>query len=131
MRTIQRNIVAALIFSKDGKLFQGMKDPQGGGVYLDCWHIPGGGIESGEDNVQAIIREVKKETGIDIGKYTIEFVDDTGKGESEKTLKDTGEKVIIVMTFYTYKVFINDKNANEIAVALNDDLAKYHWVDLA
>lgn len=41
MREIERQIVSALIFSKDGKLFQGMKDPNKGGVYSDCWHIPG------------------------------------------------------------------------------------------
>lgn len=131
MRTIQRDIVAALIFSKDGKLFQGMKDTNGGGVYLDCWHIPGGGIEQGEGKIQAIIREVKEETGIDIAKYKIELVDDTGKGESEKILKDTGEKVLVAMRFYTYKVVIDDKDADEIAVALNDDLAEYHWINLA
>ncbi len=131
MKKIQRDIVAALIFSKDGKLFQGMKDSAGGGVYLDCWHIPGGGIEPGEDRMQAVIREVKEETGIDIAKYPIELVDATGRGESEKVLKETGEKVIVAMTFHTYKVIIEDKNADEIAVALHDDLVEYHWVDLA
>ena len=33
MREITRDIVMAMIFSKDGKLFLGMKDPKGGGVY--------------------------------------------------------------------------------------------------
>ena len=33
MRTIHRTIVSALIFSKDGKLLMGMKDPKDGGVY--------------------------------------------------------------------------------------------------
>lgn len=131
MRTIHRDIVAALIFSKDGKLLQGMRNASYTGVYPDCWHIPGGGIEQGEDRIQAITREVKEETGIDITKYKIELVDDTGRGEAEKTLKDTGEKVMVAMRFYAYKVIINDTNAEEIVVTLNDEFAKYHWVNLA
>lgn len=43
-----------------------MKDVNKGGVYTDCWHIPGGGIEEGEDKNSALMREVKEETGIDI-----------------------------------------------------------------
>jgi len=128
MKRIKRDIVSALIFSKDGKLFQGMKDPAHGGVYSDCWHIPGGGIEDGEDRKTAVIREVKEETGIDISSYTIELVDDEGRGESEKTLEG-GEEVICEMRFYVYKVTVNDKNAEDILVRLDDDLVKHHWID--
>lgn len=131
MKTIHRDIVSALIFSKDGKLFQGMKDPQKGGVYSDCWHIPGGGIEDGEDKIQALIREIKEETGIDISPYQIELVDDTGTGQSEKTLPETGEKVIVEMKFNVYKVIITDKIATEIDVRLEDDLVQHHWIALS
>ncbi len=127
MRTIQRDIVSALIFSKDGKLFQGKKDK--GGVYDDCWHIPGGGIESGEDKTTALAREVQEETGIDISSYTTELIDDEGTGQSEKTLKDTGEKVLVEMHFFVYKITIADKNADEINVELNDDLIEYQWTE--
>jgi 8-oxo-dGTP pyrophosphatase MutT (NUDIX family) len=130
MRIINREIVSALIFSKEGKLFQGMKAERKGGVYLDCWHIPGGGVDEGEDKITALIREIKEETGIDISQYRIELIDDTGKGESEKILKDTGEKVLCKMNFNVYKVVIDDKYASEIKVELNDDLVKYQWFDL-
>ncbi|MBI3114568.1 MAG: NUDIX hydrolase [Candidatus Harrisonbacteria bacterium] len=87
MRTIHRDIVGALIFSRDGKLLQALKDPKGGGVYpIECWHIPGGGVEEGETKEAALVREVREETGIDIAPYTIELLDDTNDGESEKTL---------------------------------------------
>ena len=119
-----------MIFSKDGKLFQGMKDPRGGGVYSDCWHIPGGGVEDGETDKQAIIREIKEETEIDILPYKIEMVDDAGIGESEKILKETGEKVLCKMKFIIYKVEIFDKIAEEIKISLNDDLIKYCWRSL-
>lgn len=129
MRTIQRDIVAAVIFSKDGKLFQGMKDPKGGGAYSDCWHIPGGGIDEGESREKALQREIMEETGIDLSGYNVELVDDMGKGTSEKVLPD-GERVLCEMNFSVYKVVIDDKNANEIVVKLNDDLVQYRWSDL-
>ena len=131
MRTLKRDTVAALIFSRDGKLFQGMKGPKEGGVYADCWHTPGGGINDGENKVSALKREVFEETGIDISGYPIELVDDKEHGASEKTLKDTGEKVLCEMTFNVYKVVINDKDAKDIRVNVGDDLVKYKWADLS
>ncbi len=130
MRKIQRDIVSALIFSKEGKLFQGKKDPSQGGVYADCWHIPGGGIEAGEDKLTALIREVQEETGIDITNYQTELID-ISHGESEKTLKETGERVLCEMTFNDYKIVIDDKNADEIQISLNDDLIEYRWSQLS
>ena len=32
----------------------------------DNWMVPGGGIEEGENSIQASVREVKEETGLDI-----------------------------------------------------------------
>lgn len=129
MKTIHRDIVSALIFSKDGKLFQGKKDPKSGGVYLDCWHIPGGGVDEGEDMLAALKREILEETGIDISPYAIELIDDQGSGESETFWKETGERVLCKMRFYVYRVVIADKNASEIAVSLDDDLAEFQWTD--
>lgn len=130
MKTIYRDIVSALIFSKDRKLLMGMKDPKKGGVYSDCWHIPGGGVDRGESKIDALIRETFEETGIDISPYKITLIDDTGSGESEKTLKDTGEKVLCKMKFFVYRVGIDDKDASKIKTKLNDDLVKVEWVDL-
>jgi 8-oxo-dGTP pyrophosphatase MutT (NUDIX family) len=128
MRTINREIVSALLFSKDNKIFMGKKDPTKGGVYSDCWHIPGGGIEESEDKIQALVREIQEETGIDITSEKIELADDRGEGDSEKTLP-TGEKVIAHMHFNVYKVQLN-KNAEDITVTLKDDLVEYKWVAL-
>lgn len=73
------------------------------------------------------MREIKEETGLDISNYKIELVDDLGRGESEKTLKETGEKVLCRMRFFVYKVEIADKLADEIGITLGDDLAKFAW----
>ncbi len=32
----------------------------------DLWMVPGGGIEEGENSIEAAVREVKEETGLDI-----------------------------------------------------------------
>jgi len=127
MRTIKRDIVAAIIFSKDEKIFIGKKHPTGGGVYVDSWHIPGGGLEEGESKLDALIREIKEETSIDISKYDVALIDDCGRGVSQKTLK-SGEIVNCKMHFFVYKVLIQDKSSEEIEIKLDDDLEKFQWV---
>lgn len=124
MKTIEKDIVAAMIFSKDNKLFMGRKDPKKGGVYIDCWHIPGGKIEKNENNIDALKREILEETGIDISKYKMELVDDKGTGESIKN--ENGKLINIKMHFNVYKIIITDKFAQQIKINLNDDLEEYN-----
>lgn len=106
----------------------GMKDPKSGGVYVDCWHIPGGGIDNGEDQITALRREILEEVGINTNDAKISLVDDKGSGKTEKTLKDTGEIVLCKMRFNVYRVDI-DKDADDIKTSPDDDLAKIAWVD--
>src|SRR5258706_16140782 len=54
-------IAGAFIVSKEGKLFL-MKSYK----WSDMWVVPGGHIELGETIEQALHREVKEETGLDI-----------------------------------------------------------------
>jgi nucleoside triphosphatase len=54
-------IVGALIVNKDGEILLG-----GGKKYKGKWTIPGGHIETGETLEEAVKREVKEETGLDI-----------------------------------------------------------------
>lgn len=129
MRRTHRDVVSALFFSKDNKLLMGKKDPKAGGVYKGSWHIPGGGVNENEDKVQALIREVKEEVGIDVSKAKIELIDDQGKGESEKILKETGEKVVVEMDFFVYRINLQRKS-HEVNVQLNSDLVAYKWFNL-
>jgi len=125
MRAIERIIVSALIFSNDGKLLMGRKDPAKGGVYCDCWHIPGGGVDEGETFEEALRREVLEETGIDIVSYQITPVPFVGSGVCEKTLK-TGEKVLCHMEFHRFDVRTN-KDSKEIILHPTDDLVEIKW----
>ncbi len=127
MRTIQRTIVSAIIFSKDGKILMGKKDPSKGGVFPNAWHIPGGGIKEGETMEQTLIREIKEEVGLDVTNYPKVRIPIIGKGASEKTLEGTGEKVWCEMEFNRFEVHIDDQNANDIKLHLSDDLVEAKW----
>jgi 8-oxo-dGTP pyrophosphatase MutT (NUDIX family) len=130
MRTIQREIVFAVLFSKDGKILQALQTPGGRGVYPGCWGIIGGGVDQGEDHRAALNREFLEETGIDISIYPVEFIDES-KGKGEKTLKGTGERVLAEMNFHTYKIVMADKAADEVKVVLDDEHSEYRWTELA
>ena len=130
MRTIDREIVSALILSKDGKLLMGRKDSTHGGVYSDCWHIPGGGLDTGEDLMHGLTREIAEETGIDISTGRVSLTDDSGYGESEKTLKESGERVLCKMHFNVYSVQL-DRDAAQVPLAMNDDLVELRWFQMS
>ena len=127
LRTIKRDIVGAFIFSSDGKLLLGKNIK--GGVYSGCWVIPGGGIETGETKVDALKREVKEEVGIEIANAEIEQIDGILKGQSEKVLRETGEKVLVDMDFYNFKVILQE-NADMVQFVHEDDFTDARWFDV-
>ena len=128
MREIQRVIVSAFVFSKDGKLLMGRKDPSKGGVYPDCWHVPGGGIDEGETLEEALEREMKEEVGISVTSYHPVLFKEKGGGIAEKTLP-TGEKVLCHMEFNIFRVDV-DQLADDIQLILDDDLVEVRWFDM-
>ena len=130
MRTIERDIVSAVIISKDEKVLQALQNPDGGGVYPGHWGLIGGGIEEGESQRKALDREVLEESGIDISEYPVSLIDEA-EGESNKILRETGEKVFCKMKFYTYQVKIDDRIALNIPVILDDEHTKYSWTLLS
>lgn len=123
MRTIHRDIVGGFIFSADSKVLLGKS--RKGGVYEGSYVVPGGGVEGRETKEQALKREMLEETGIDISSAEISEIG-TSTGEHEKTLRDTGERVIVKMTFYDYRIMLS-KNANDIIVQAEDDWISPKW----
>lgn len=123
MRTIKRDIVGAFIISADQKLLLGKSNRA---TYEGMWLVPGGGIEAGESTEEALIREVKEETGIDITQAKIESLALRHNGTSEKILKETGERVIGVYDFFNYKVTLS-VNAEDAHVQEADDFTDATW----
>lgn len=126
MRTLHRDIVGAFIFSKDNKLLLGKNIK--GGVYADCWVVPGGGIEKDEAYLQALLREVKEEVGLDITAAKVELINHS-RGQSLKTLRDTNETVIVDMDFYDYKVTL-PYEADNAYIKTEDDFEHAEWFDI-
>jgi 8-oxo-dGTP diphosphatase len=52
--------VSAIIFDARGRVLLNHRRD------LDLWNLPGGGVESGELPTEAVIRETREETGLDV-----------------------------------------------------------------
>ena len=61
MKTIQ---VVASIIHQDGKI---LATQRGYGEYKGLWEFPGGKMEPGETEEQAIVREIREELNVEIG----------------------------------------------------------------
>lgn len=105
--------VGALIFNAEGKLFL-MQSHKWGGQYC----VPGGHIEMGETVEQAVKREVKEETGLDVRDLEFlcfqECIDDAGFHEKGRHF-----------LFFDYACRTEDTE-----VVLNDEAEAYVWVSL-
>lgn len=103
MRDLHRDIVGAIVRDPSGRILLGRKNSTKGGVYPDCWHAPGGGVEVGEDHRTALNRELLEEINLDARFLPCSLLDDSGSGISEKRLP-SGEVVLAKMRFYMYQV---------------------------
>lgn len=104
--------VGALIFNEEGKLFL-MKSHKWNGRYV----IPGGHIELGETITEALKREIKEETNLDI--YDIEFL------MFQEFIYDQifWEKKHFIFFDFSCKTKNND-------VKLNSEAQEYIWISL-
>lgn len=114
--------------SADQKLLLG-KSRQGG-VYQDTWIIPGGGIDEDETHEQALAREIMEETGLGVSEAKIQKMEINLNGQSEKTLKDTGETVLVDMVFYNYLITF-PKNSDTYKTSGLDDFEQATWVPVS
>lgn len=123
MRAKHRDIVGGFIFSKDEKLLLGKN--RKGGVYEGSYVVPGGGVEDGETKEMALRREMLEETGLDILNADIKHIYQMS-GEHEKILRETGERVLVKMDFYNYRIDL-DQNAEDVILKTEDDWYEPRW----
>ena len=90
------NVVAAIIKNKNDQILiaqRNLKKSQGG-----LWEFPGGKIEKGETQEQAIIREIKEELDMDI--KIDSYYDEKIYEYPEKTIKLIALKCTMVQNKY-------------------------------
>ena len=113
-----RTVVVGLVRNAEGELLLcRMSDDRG--VFPGQWGLPGGGIEPGERMEEALHREIREETGLEITRLEPALFSD---GEYTKTLAG-GERQRVYMVFLLFHCLA----ASETLV-LNDEFAEYAWV---
>jgi len=127
MRTVHRDIVGGFIFSNDGYILLGKTGR--GGSYSGYYVVPGGGVDKHETKLEALKRELLEELGIDITEAKVELIKEIQTGQSEKTLVDTGERVLVDMDFCDFIINFAQPAA-KIKVTPGDDLAEAEWIPL-
>lgn len=61
---IERDVVRAVVLDENDRVLLLQVGELGNPEFGTAWELPGGGIEPGETHVQALIRELREETGI-------------------------------------------------------------------
>lgn len=109
-------VVVTAYIEQDGKVLL-VKKKAGVGPYPDTWHLPGGGVNLGDESIDdAIKREVKEETGLDV--KNIERIVFDEDFEPDKNSE---------MTHYIFLIY--KMTANSFKAIAADDIVELKWVD--
>ena len=111
---MKTRICVVAIIEKDGKFLMGNK-AMDIGPYPNTWRLPGGGVEEGESFEDAVRREVKEETGLEV--TNVEKVSIQEDDEPDKH----GE-----MTHYTFHIFRVEASGSEKPT---DEFPELRWID--
>jgi len=114
-----RVIVVAIVQNEQGKYLI-CKKPANRGVFAGQWGLPGGGIEPGESMLEALRREVREETGLEITEIRPLFFKD---GQHAKLFPDGSSREIYMI----FLVFACQAQSHE--VHLGEEFESYAWVD--
>ncbi|NTF31329.1 NUDIX domain-containing protein [Rhizobium skierniewicense] len=87
--------VAAVIHDADGKIL--LQEKMSG----EAWSLPAGAIELGETPRQAIIREVREETGFEV---SVQEIIDVFGGRDFRYVYPNGDRVEYVVTLFACRI---------------------------
>jgi 8-oxo-dGTP diphosphatase len=125
MEVVNRRVVCAVLKDCEGRILLGYRDSARQGVYPGCWHIPGGGIENGETELDALVRELKEEIGLTIDPSAARFVDGEGRARVERR-KEGQMPVLCDMQFLVYQIDFSVPG-REIILEVGDEFSKVRW----
>lgn len=113
---MKSRVIVVGVIEKEGKILLGQKKSNVG-PYPNSWHLPGGGINLGEESIEdALCREIREETNIEI-KNIIPF----GFDEDREPNKH-GE-----LTHYIFLDFHADYLSGKLKPG--DDMNTLQWVN--
>ena len=107
------DVVSALIYDDQGNILL-VKNRKGNSFY---WGLPGGGVESGETLEEAVVREVREETG-----FTIEVA---GLSSLREVFLDKKNHHALLITFFA-KIIGGEININDP----DHEIEEVKWVDI-
>ena len=110
--TEKYRVVTNAIITNRGKILIGKKEEKEGHPISGEWHFPGGHVDGGEEPEEALKREVKEETDLDVEVH--QLVDVTSNTGSDSP----------------FQVIYHVEADSEEAEA-KDDLEEIRWVDPA
>lgn len=114
-----RAAVGAFILNEKNQLLVILKHN-----YINKWDIIKGGIEAGEDQSEALVRELKEELGLE----NIEIL-----GKSKISLAKTKGKHKEIVNEHIGQAWNNfwiRINSNDKLTIPNDEIEKYAWIDI-
>jgi len=111
---MKTRIIVAAVIEEKGKILLGQKS-KNRGPYPNTWHLPGGGVDLEIETLEeAMIREIKEETGLEVEKLERDGFDEDYENDKH------GELTHYV--FLRFNVKVKDKK-----VKANDDLVELKW----